>query len=171
MCDARAFFKSTNSLLRWSGADPQKQSFRTIARITAITHISNIEADQKRCAINAAPYQVFPQPWRGKESPGPSPQLRGLKWEEESTLSTLVENMKKPRILKFECPRTEGVVSTGIKVGDPVSYEGISYSTTFISCPHCPAPHRLSHVRSWLDDGNRLAPDDHQRQDPRKPAT
>ena len=56
-------------------------------------------------------------------------------------------------LLEFECPRTERVVTTGIEL-DEASYKGISYSTTFIHCPHCPAPHRLSHVRSWLGDGN-----------------
>jgi hypothetical protein len=55
--------------------------------------------------------------------------------------------------LEFECPRTEQVVTTGIELAE-ASYKGISYSTTFIHCPHCPAPHRLSHVRSWLGDGN-----------------
>jgi hypothetical protein len=55
--------------------------------------------------------------------------------------------------LEFECPRTRRLVSTGIEV-DEASYKAISYSTTFIRCPHCPAPHRLSHLRSWLNGGN-----------------
>jgi hypothetical protein len=59
--------------------------------------------------------------------------------------------------LEFECPRTERCVSTGIEV-DEASYKGISYSTTFIHCPHCPVPHRLSHVRSWLSGGKQPAP-------------
>jgi hypothetical protein len=55
--------------------------------------------------------------------------------------------------LEFECPKTGQVVTTGIELAE-ASYKGISYSTTFIHCPHCSAPHRLSHVRSWLGDGD-----------------
>jgi hypothetical protein len=110
-------------------------------------------------------FSGFPPTLARQRVPGAVPPAPGAQMgrRKPTTLSTLVEDMKKLHILKFECPRTERVVSTGIKVVDPVSYEGISYSTTFIHCPHCPAPHRLSHVRSWLGDGNELTPDDHQR--------
>ena len=39
-------------------------------------------------------------------------------------------------MLEFECPRTEPVVSTRIKV-DEVRYKAISHSTTYIHCPYC----------------------------------
>jgi len=57
------------------------------------------------------------------------------------------------RILEFECPRTEPVVSTRIKV-DEVSYKAISHSTTYIHCPYCPLPHRLLMCgRGWGKPG------------------
>jgi hypothetical protein len=66
------------------------------------------------------------------------------------------------RILEFECPRTERVVSTRIKV-DEVSYKAISHSTTYIHCPYCPLPDRLAHVRSWRGESQESTSDESQR--------
>jgi hypothetical protein len=102
--------------------------------------------------LDAAPLQVPPSLGVANEppeSPAPGAQRVGKKAQQ---VAWVKEGPNMPT-LECECPRTERVVTTAIKL-DEASYKGVSYSTTFIHCPHCPAPHRLSHVRSWLDDGN-----------------
>jgi hypothetical protein len=67
------------------------------------------------------------------------------------------------RILEFECPRTERVVSTRIKV-DEVSYKAIFHSATYTHWPYCPLPHRLAHVRSWLGESQESTSDESQKE-------
>lgn len=55
--------------------------------------------------------------------------------------------------LVFLCPSTGHTVFTGIET-DAVSFRDIPRVTTYLSCPHCPAPHRMLDVQAWLGDVN-----------------
>jgi hypothetical protein len=59
--------------------------------------------------------------------------------------------------LMFECPATGTEVSSGIEV-DKVSFESLSPWTTYLSCPHCPSPHPMQAVRTWLSTGTEHIP-------------
>jgi hypothetical protein len=54
--------------------------------------------------------------------------------------------------LMFECPVTGMEVSTGIEV-DAASFESLSPLTAYLPCPHCPNPHPMHAVRTWLSNG------------------
>ena len=54
--------------------------------------------------------------------------------------------------LMFECPATGKEVSTGIEV-DTASFESLSPLTAYLPCPHCPNPHPMRAVRTWLSKG------------------
>jgi hypothetical protein len=53
--------------------------------------------------------------------------------------------------LMFECPANGAPVSTRVEV-DATSFYSLSPHTTYLSCPHCPAPHLLGDVRAWLSE-------------------
>ena len=54
--------------------------------------------------------------------------------------------------LMFECPTTGMEVSTGIEV-DTASFESLSWQNAGLPCPHCPSPHPMHSVRTWLSNG------------------
>ena len=60
--------------------------------------------------------------------------------------------------LMFECPATGMEVSTEIEV-DTASFESLTPLTAYLHCPHCPNPHPMHAVRTWLSKGieNRSA--------------
>ena len=53
--------------------------------------------------------------------------------------------------LMFECPTNGREVSTRVEV-DATSFNSFSQQTTYLQCPHCPAPHLLGDVQAWLSD-------------------
>jgi hypothetical protein len=54
--------------------------------------------------------------------------------------------------LMFECPATGMEVSTGIEV-DTASFDSLYPLTAYLACPHCPRPHPMHSVRTWLSKG------------------
>jgi hypothetical protein len=60
--------------------------------------------------------------------------------------------------LMFECPTNGREVSTGVEV-DATSFNSLSQQTTYLQCPHCPAPHLLGDVQAWLSDEVDMSPE------------
>ena len=57
--------------------------------------------------------------------------------------------------LMFECQATGTEVSTGIEV-DTASFESLSWQNPGLPCPHCPSPHPMHSVRTWLSNGAEI---------------
>jgi hypothetical protein len=66
----------------------------------------------------------------------------------ESEVNSLVQEAEMGTLM-FECPATGMEVSTGIEV-DTTSFQSLSPTTADLSCPHCPNPHPMHAVRTWL---------------------